>query len=218
MFTVGGKIPFSKGTISPSVNGGHLMDGGNTFITSSALQLNTDAYYLFSEKNYLLAGYGISNGTYFPRHRVVLNVWQILPKGWAVSAGGRYFYWNQHFAFLTLGGEKYLGNYWINLNNSIFFKDYGVSVSSYLTARRYMEHKLNHLSLTIGYGTSPDEPLSSITDLQRLNALSLRLALSRQVQQKLRISIGAGYLYEEFLKDDFRHRMDLSIGLNYKID
>lgn len=218
MVTLGGNYPISGGTISPSFSTGHFVDEASGFIATSAFQVNADAYLDITEKNYLLAGYGIGTGTYLPRHRAILHFWQVLPSGWAVSAGARYFYFDRHYLFYAIGAEKYLGDYWFELKNYVFNKEYGISVSSYLTARRYLANKYNYIALTAGYGTSPDEPYTSIAELQRLNALSIRLAVMRQLTGRLRISAGAGYQYEEFREMEYRHRFSFQAGVYYKIN
>ena len=98
-------------------------------------------------------------------HRAAAEIWQTLPRGFSLSAGVRYFYWDQSFTFLTFSAEKYAGNYWFSLRNYLFFKDYGVSASWYLSARRYFATRYDHLTITLGYGTAPDEPVVVVSDL-----------------------------------------------------
>lgn len=217
MATLGGNYPIARGTISPYFNMGHFISEGETFLSTTAFQLNADAYLDITAKNYLLAGYGIGTGTYLPRHRAVLHLWQTLPAGWSVSAGARYFYFDRHYLFYAVGVDKYLGSYWFDLKNYIFRKDYGISVSSYLTVRRYLANKYNYLSLTVGYGTSPDEPFTAIADLQRLNALSIRAEIMKQIAPRTRIGAGIGYSYEEYREQLFRNRVSLQAGIYYKL-
>ena len=104
MLTAGGEIPFKYGKLIPSINGGYLAGAASP---STDLQLNLDAYLTLSKTTYALAAYGFSpNGelNYFPGHRIAAEVWQALPKGFGVSAGLRYFYWNQNFTSLTWNG------------------------------------------------------------------------------------------------------------------
>jgi YaiO family outer membrane protein len=129
----------------------------------------------------------------------------------------RYFYWDESFTFLTLSVEKYLGEYWFSFRNYLFFKDYGVSASFYLTAKRYFGPIFNYLSLTAGYGTAPDEPLLVVSDLDRLNALSIRAEGSYQISQRVRIAGMIGYANEEYADRLFRNRFDLKIGAYYRI-
>lgn len=217
MLTLGGNYPIAPGTISPYFNMGHFISEGETFLSTTAFQLNADAYLDITPKNYMLLGYGIGTGTYLPRHRAVIHVWQSLPAGWSVSAGARYFYFDQHYLFYAVGVDKYLGDYWFDLKNYIFSKAYGVSVSSYLTVRRYLANKYNYLSVTVGYGTSPDEPITVVADLQRLNALSVRAEIMKQVSGRTRIGAGIGYSYEEYREQLFRNRLNIQAGIYYKL-
>ncbi len=213
MITVGGIFPYTAGKLIPSINAGHNVEAG-TFAESSDIQFNLETYWLFSKKNYLLAGYGISPGNYFPKHRVILDIWQVLPKGFSLAAGLRYLYWDEHFYFPHILIEKYAGNYWLALNNYIFFKEYGISASCYLTIRRYFSHKYNYLSATIGYGTAPDESIVVKSDLDRLNALSFRIDGSRMAGKRIRFNVSTGYSYEEYLNNTYRHRWSFIFGLH----
>jgi YaiO family outer membrane protein len=217
MVTLGGNYPIAPGTISPYFNMGHFISEGAPFLSTTAFQLNADAYLDIAPKNYMLLGYGIGTGTYLPRHRAVLHLWQTLPAGWSVSAGARYFYFDQHYVFYALGVDKYIGNYWLDLKNYVFNKAYGVSISSYLTVRRYLENKYNYLSVTIGYGTSPDEPITVVADLQRLNAFSVRAEIMKQLSARTRIGAGIGYSYEEYQEQRFRNRLNVQAGLYFKL-
>ncbi len=216
MLSTGVSYPLAKGTISPYLNTGHFVDETRGFLSTTAFQLNTDAYLNITEKNVLLLGYGVGTGDYFPRHRALLHIWQVFPAAWSVSAGARYFYFDQHYIFYVFGADKYIGNYWFDLKNYVFRKDYGLSMASYLTVRRYGASRYDYISGTIGYGTSPDEPITSLTDLQRLNSLSAQLMFMKQLSGQIKIGAGAGYQYEEFLDLQYRHRINLQAAIYYK--
>lgn len=217
MVTVGGVIPTEPATLSPYVNAGYHpgLDGQSTDI-----QFNLDAYFNVGTKNSILAGYGISpsgSRDFLPNHRAALEYWRVLPKGFGVSAGLRYFFWDDHFTFLTLSGEKYLGSYWISLRSYLFSKDYGISTSWYLSARRYLDSKYNYILATVGYGTAPDEPLLVVSDLDRLNALSFKLGISRQLNTRFRLQVTAGYSYEEYDDQAYRNRFDFRTALYFRL-
>jgi YaiO family outer membrane protein len=216
MLTAGGVYPFSFGKLIPYINAGTQVNE-ESFSKSSDIQFNLESYFILSEKNYMLAGYGISPGKFFPSHTALLEVWQVLPAGFAISAGARYFYWDSHFLYWSLGLEKYLGSYWFALKNYIFFKDYGVSTSHYLTARKYLSSRNDFISLTLGYGTAPDEPVVVISDLDRLNAASVRVELSKQVHSSIRLNISAGYSYEEYMDRNYRNRFNVRLGAFFKL-
>jgi len=212
MMTVGGSIPVRGLTILPYVNAGYHAGGASP---STDLQINLDGYVKLGRLNYALLGYGFSPDgvlNYLPVHRGVAELWQSLPAGFAVSAGVRYFYWDESFTFLTVSVEKYLGEYWLSLRNYLFFKDYGVSASFYLSARRYLGSTLNYVALTAGIGTAPDEPLLVQSDLDRLNAVSLRAEANYQITERFRLSGMVGVAREEYADRQYRGRVDLRLG------
>ena len=49
--------------------------------------LKFEAYPKLSGKNYAYLAYAFSPGAYFPGHRAAVEIWQVLPAGWAASAG-----------------------------------------------------------------------------------------------------------------------------------
>jgi len=217
MLTAGAEVPFKYGTLVPSLNGGYQ---ATAEAPATDLQINLDAYLTLGKKTYSLLGYGFSpNGEvdYFPGHRAAAEVWQSLPLGFALSAGLRYFYWDQNFTFLTFSAEKYAGNYWFSFRNYLFFKDYGVSGSYYLSARRYFDTKYNYLTLTLGYGTAPDEPIDVVSDLERLNAVSGRIEFSKKITPAIRLLTMVGYAWEEYADQEYRNRIDFRVGAYFAI-
>jgi YaiO family outer membrane protein len=142
----------------------------------------------------------------------VAELWQVLPAAFEISAGIRYFYWHEHFLFPTFSVEKYLNNYWFSLRNYLFFKEYGVSGSYYLSTRRYFATQFDYLTVTLGYGTAPDEPVTVISDLDRMKAISGRIDISKGLGQSARLGLGVGYAYEEFQDRDYRHRISARLG------
>lgn len=217
MLTLGASIPVHGSKIIPYLNGGF---NSGTTIRGADLQANLDAYLSLGKKNYALVGYGFSPDgptDFLPVHRAAAEIWQVLPAGFAVSAGTRFFYWEEPFTFLTFSGEKYVGNSWFSLRNYLFFKDYGASASWYASARRYMADRFNYLFLTIGYGTAPDEPLLVLSDLDRLRAVSVRTGFSWQVRHNLRWQLMLGYSHEAYSESEQRSRIDLRTGINISL-
>ena len=110
-----------------------------------------------------------------------------------------------------------MGSYWFVFRNYLFFKDYGVSGSYYLTGRRYFNSRYDYLSLTLGYGTAPDEPIDVISDLERLNAVSARLEFSKKITPDIRLLSMLGYAWEEYADQEYRNRFDFRLGAYFVI-
>jgi len=218
MLTAGAELPFKQGTIIPYMNAGYQAGASNS--PAGDLQLNLDAYLTLGKLNYALLAVGFSPDgkiNYFPGQRAAAEIWQALPLAFGLSAGVRYYYWDQSFTFLTFSAEKYAGNYWFAFRNYLFFKDYGVSGSYYLTGRRYFEDRFNYLSLTLGYGTAPDEPIVVVSDLDRLNAVSGRIEFSKKITPEIRLLSMLGYAWEEYDNEQYRHRIDFRLGAYFVI-
>jgi YaiO family outer membrane protein len=212
VFTLGAGHRFSWGTAVASVNFGHINIGPPDEITDNDLQFAAEAWPELTKSNYAYVAYAYSPGTWFPRHRAALELWQTLPKGWAVSAGVNYYYFDQSIYIGTLSLEKYTGNWWFSGRGYFYFKDIGVTTSFYLNARRYFG-TTDYLQLTLGTGTAPDEPFDIITDLERQNATSARLTYFNQLSSYWSVRIGAGYSYEKYNDSDYRNRFEGNIGI-----
>jgi YaiO family outer membrane protein len=212
MLTMGVLGRVGRVSLNPSVNAGYLA-GEPTMSTD--LQFNLDAYITNGRKNYAMVGYGYSpdgDFNYFPGHKAAAEFWQVLPAAFEISAGIRYFYWQEHFLFPTFSLEKYVSSYWLSLRNYLFFKEHGVSGSYYFSLRRYFTSKFDHLTITLGYGTAPDEPVTVITELERLNAASVRIDFSKRLGNMVRLGMGLGYSYEEYQDMEYRNRIHARLG------
>ena len=86
-----------------------------------------------------------------------------------------------------------------------------------MSARRYFDTKFNYLTLTLGYGTAPDEPILVVSDLERLNAISGRLEFSKRISPVIRLTAMLGYAWEEYMEQESRNRVDMRIGAYYTI-
>jgi YaiO family outer membrane protein len=212
VFTLGAGHRFSWGQAVASVNYGHISLGQPANTTGDDIQFAAEAWPELTKTNYAYVAYAYSPGTWFPRHRAALEVWQTMPKGWAVSIGGNYYYFDHSIFIGTLSLEKYTGNWWFSGRGYFHFKDIGMTTSFFLTARRYLG-TTDYLQMTLGAGTAPDEPYDILTDLERQKAASVRLTYFNQINSYWSVRIGAGYSYEKYNESDFRNRFEGNIGV-----
>jgi YaiO family outer membrane protein len=216
VFNEGVEHRFNWGLAAAGINIGNAIIGGSTPDNATEWQLELEAYPTLSRKNYAYLEYAFSPGVYFPRHRAAVEVWQVLPAGWAASAGMNYYYFNRNIFIALASVEKYLGRYWISLKGYLYFKDHGLTTSGYLNIRRYF-NDINYFQLTLGAGTAPDEPFDIQTDLMRLRAYSVRVAYNVSLTPKLMMRVGTGYSYEEYAKNTWRNRFEGNINFTYAI-
>lgn len=216
VFKAGAGHRFNWGPLNAGLNIGNISIGDPSPANVTELQAEAEAWPRITNKNYAYLAYAYSPGTYFPRHRAAAELWQILPAGWAVSAGFNYYYFDRS-AFIALASvEKYAGKYWMSLKGFIYFKDDGPTTSAYLNVRRYFNDN-DYLQVTIGTGTAPDEPFDIQTDLMRLSANSIRLAYNVRIKPKLTMRIGAGYSREEYTENVWRNRLEGGVNFIYAI-
>ncbi|MBK7709937.1 MAG: YaiO family outer membrane beta-barrel protein [Bacteroidales bacterium] len=216
VFNAGAEHRFKRGLVAGGLNIGNAIIGEPAPDNATEWQLEVEAYPKITDKNYAYLAYAYSPGIYFPGHRAALEVWQVLPAGWAISAGMNYYYFDRNIFLALASVEKYLGRYWLSLRGYLYFKDNGLTTSEYFNVRRYF-NDVNYLQLTIGAGTAPDEPFDIQTDLMRLSAYSVRLAYNVSLRPRLMMKIGAGYSYEEYQENIWRNRFEGNINFIYAI-
>lgn len=212
VFTLGAGHRFSWGQAVASVNLGHIIIGEPSNLTGNDYQFAAEAWPELTKKNYAYLAYAYSPGTWFPRHRAALELWQTLPQGWAVSAGANYYYFDHSIWIATVSAEKYLSNWWFSARSYFYFKDIGVTTSFFVNARRYFG-TTDYLQLTLGAGTAPDEPYDIITDLERQKAASFRLTYFNQINSYWSVRVGAGYSYENYATSDYRSRFEGNVSV-----
>jgi YaiO family outer membrane protein len=216
VFSAGAGHRFSWGPFYAGLNIGDISIGDPAPAQASVLQAEAEAWPRITDKNYAYLNYAYSPGKYFPRHRAAAEVWQILPAGWAVSAGLNYYYFDRN-AFIGLASvEKYAGKYWLSLKGFIYFKDNGPTGSVYFNVRKYFSD-YDYLQVTLGTGTAPDEPFDIQTDLMRLSANSIRLAYNVRLVPRVTMKIGAGYSREEYEENKRRNRFEGGVNLIFAL-
>jgi YaiO family outer membrane protein len=212
VFSLGAGHRFSWGSAVATANMGHINIGPPDEVSDNNMQFAIEAWPDITSKNYAYVAYAYSPGPWFPKHRAALELWQTLPKGFAISAGVNYYYFDHNIFLPTLSVEKYLGNYWFSVRGYLYFKDIGITSSFYLNARRYFG-TTDYLQFTLGAGTAPDEPYDVMTDLERQRAASVRLSYFNQITSHWSVRVGAGYSYEKYDEYNYRNRFEGNISL-----
>lgn len=216
VFTAGAGHRFGFGPAAAYVNAGNLTAKDSASFHATELQFEVEAYPKLSRKNYAYLNYAFSPGKYFPTHRASVELWQIFPAGWAVSAGLNYYYFDRDIYIALASLEKYTGKFWFSGKCFVYFKDDGPTTSFYLTARGYF-NSTDYLQITAGTGTAPDEPFDIQSDIMRLSANSVRLAYNVAINNRLTVRIGTGYSREEYWESEYRNRFEGNLNLIYAI-
>jgi YaiO family outer membrane protein len=216
VFKAGAGHRFNWGPAAAGINIGNLNTGDPEYISATEVQFEVEAYPRITDKNYAYLAYAYSPGTYFPQHRAALELWQVLPKGFAISAGLNYYYFDRGAYIALASVEKSLSKYWLSAKVFVYFKDDGPTTSLYLYARRYFRD-IDFLQLSLGTGTAPDEPFDLQTDIMRYSAYSARLTYNVSLAPKLVMRLDAGYSREEYAEDIWRNRFEGGINFTWAI-
>jgi YaiO family outer membrane protein len=216
VFSAGAGHRFKWGPASAGINTGILRIGEPDPVNDTGLQFEAEAWPRLTNDNYAYLAYAYSPGNWFPRHRAAAEIWQVMPKGWALSAGLKYYRFDRNDFIASLSVEKYTGKFWLSAKSYLYFKEENPTSSFYFNIRKYF-NETEYLQLTLGTGTAPDEPFDVQTDLMRLSANSIRLAYYFSISPKLMIRAGAGYSREEYAEDMWRNRFEGNISFIYAI-
>jgi YaiO family outer membrane protein len=216
IFSAGVEHRFGWGLAAGGLNIGNASIGEPYPDHATEWQIETEAFPKLGPKNYAYLAYAFSPGDYFPTHRAAGEIWQVLPAGWAASAGLNYYYFNRNIFIAVASAEKYIGRYWLSLRGYFYFKDNGLTTSAYLNIRRYFTD-INYLQLTLGAGTAPDEPFDIQTDLMRYMAYSARIAYNVRIAERIVMRVGAGYSYEEYQENVWRNRFEGNLNFIYAL-
>ena len=165
-FLLSGQVTNSTGVpLSADVNIGNLITDAETNLEATEVQFEARGISRLSQKRIMPTSIMPTvRDTYFPTHRAAVEIWQVLPAGFAVSAGLNYYYFDRNIFIALASVEKYLGKYWLSGKVYVYFKDDGPTTSFYLNVRSYF-NDFNYLQLTLGTGTAPDEPFDIQSDI-----------------------------------------------------
>ncbi len=183
---------------------------------STGFQPEIDMYPTVSKNAYLYVNYGFSIYDVFPRHRLGLELYHKIPRGFEGSIGGRYmdFGTNSRVYIITGSLTKYLGNY------AIIFRPFitpdevtkKVSQSGILNLRKYTLDADNFIGLTVGAGFSPDQRIfltgTGVTEERRTSIYFLE-------SYRLGLMISKTFNFKHIIIADFDYRyQELKIGLS----
>ena len=213
LFKAGAGHKFNWGPAAAGINIGHINIDQTT---ATEVQFEAEVWPKLSDKNYAYLYYAFSPGDYFPRHRAAAEIWQILPEGWAMSAGMNFYHFDRNIFIPSLSVEKYVSRFWFSLKGYLYLKDEGTRPALYFNGRRYF-NDTDYLQLTLGTGTAPDEPIDIQTDIERFSANSIRLAYYGFITKKMAVRIGTGYSREEYAEGARRNRFEGHINFIYAI-
>lgn len=163
--------------------------------------------------------YAYSQDLLFPNHRIAGELWQKLPANFLISGGGiHYIYTGGNATILNAGLENYFSRFWLEFKTYFYLKKPETTYSYFLTGRVFFKD-INYLQVSAGIGSAQDEPFILASDLNRLDAKTASIKYVTNIaKNRLRLSVGFTYMYEEYQPDLWRNRYAGGIGLIYNIN
>jgi len=144
--------------------------------TANGIQYEAESYLFTSKNSYSYISASYSSDPVFPKLRLGYSFYHNFKKGWEGDLGFRYIDTDDtNFPSAVVGVGKYLGSYWLNLRTYFLFDNDTTYPVFALTTRYYFNTRFDYLSLTAGYGTSPDERTTLGQIDQRLSLDSFRI-------------------------------------------
>jgi YaiO family outer membrane protein len=121
------------------------------------IQPEIELYPKLSTGVYLYLNYGFSNSELFPEHRVGVELYTKIPKGFEASAGIRYLNYDNSITIYTGTLTKYFRHLYLSYRPYIIPESKRTFYSHVLTARYYFKTTDNYVSVSGGLGFLPDE-------------------------------------------------------------
>lgn len=157
-----------------------------------------DLYRKLNRLTYLYLNAGYSPSPIFPAFRGGVEIYRRLPRNMDASLGARYLHFElqgggtKDVVILTGSLGKYHSNYWFGVRPFITPRGTGVAISALLHARRYLENYESHVTLTLGYGLTPENRifLGENTDFYQVRAARAGVDLQKVLQDNYFLLLG----------------------------
>lgn len=188
---------------------------------NSGFLYEIESYFKNTPKSYSYANFGFSpDENAFPKIIASYSYYQNLGEGWESELGARYSKrLNQEFFSGVLGMGKYFGSNWLNLRTYGQFAEKKIYLSFTLLYRYYFNTRYDYVSITSGYGTSPDEreTLSQFQNRIALKSKRIGIGYNKQFNNVYYMGIQGNYNYQEYFPTKFQNEFTISLSFYYKL-
>ena len=213
----------SMGTFFGKLYFGDAVYSGEKILSKDvSTQYALELYPRINQKNYFYLNYAFSRGTNFPRDKTGIEYYHLLGKKFEVSLGHRYLYFNpddadkKHIHIYTASVSKYLRKYWISFRPFIVSDGTDISNKYVASFRRFFKEE-NYIGLTLGTGTSPDNPAfyTNGENIPKLGAWRGEISWKQRMLCKLIFEIGGSYEEVEYVSNSWREQLAFRASLSY---
>lgn len=206
------------GSLIGRVNYADRLSSGQSI--ANGFQYEVESYFFTSKNNYSYMNVAYSEDAVFPKLRLGYSFYQNFKKGWEGDLGIRYLKTQDGTEFTTgvVGVGKYIDSYWVNLRTFIQKdkEDYYPAVT--LTVRYYFDTRFDYITLTSGYGSSPEERTTLGQFKERISLDSYRIGAGyfKLFNNHYVTGIQLKYNQQEYIRNSTQNELELSLMLQYK--
>ncbi|TDE06971.1 YaiO family outer membrane beta-barrel protein [Flavobacterium sandaracinum] len=206
------------GSLIGSINYADRLSSGQSI--ADGIQYEAESYFFTGKNNYSLVSAAFSNDLVFPKIRLGYSFYQNFKKGWEGDLGLRYLKTQDGTEFNTIvvGIGKYIGSSWINLRTFIQADKENFYPAITLTMRYYFETRFDYISLTSGYGSSPEDRTTLGQFKERVSLDSYRLGAGyfRMFNNHYLMGLQVNYNDQEYVPNLTQNELELSLMFQYK--
>lgn len=206
------------GSLIGNINYADRLSAGQSI--ANGIQFEAESYFFTGKNNYSYVSTAFSNDDVFPEVRLGYSFYQNFKKGWEGDLGIRYLKTQDgtEFNTLVIGLGKYVASYWINLKMFIQKDKQNYFPAATLTLRYYFDSRFDYLTLTSGYGSSPEERTILGQFKERISLDSYRIGggYYRIFNNHYIMGVQLNYNQQEYIQKLTQNEVELSLMLQYK--
>lgn len=205
------------GSLTGHINYADRLSSGQSI--ANGIQYELESYLFTSKNNYSYLGAAYSNDPVFPKLRLGYSFYQNFKKGWEGDLGIRYLKTQDNdFTTVVLGAGKYIGSYWINLRTFIQSDNNNWYPAISLNIRYYFDTRFDYVTLTSGYGSSPEERTTLGQFNERISLDSYRMGAGyyKMFHKHYIAGLQVTYNKQEYIRNLTQNELELSLMLQYK--
>lgn len=207
------------GTFIGRMNYAHRFD-------ENGIQPEVDLYPTLWKGAYGYINYGFTTSDLFSRHRLGVEIYQKLRKGFELSYGLRYLNFGPgvDVTIYTLSVGWYYKSYWFNARPYITPSEGNFSRSLDLLARKYFKDANNYISVGAGAGFSPDARriqtnagLDADNSIYFLKSQKVALGFQKSIRYNINWTVDMYYSHQELRYNEYVHVAGFTTGLKIRI-
>jgi YaiO family outer membrane protein len=206
------------GSLIGRINYADRLSSGQSI--ANGIQYEAESYFFTGKNNYSYVSAAFSNDLVFPKIRLGYSFYQNFKKGWEGDLGLRYLKTQDGTEFNTvvIGLGKYIASYWINLRTFIQKDQQEYYPAVTLTMRYYFDTRFDYVTLTSGYGSSPEERTTLGQFKERISLDSYRIGAGYYniFNNHYIMGIQLTYNQQEYVRNLTQNELELSLMFQYK--